>query len=108
MEEVTPINRERHGPRQRQDAGRVARAWRWFSGRTIRRAERYRDLEWSAIVRHGGAALALILASRLFPAEGFAPFALIAGAVWAAYLARIALIKWVDKAIRHHRARRRD
>jgi hypothetical protein len=87
-------NRPDH--RDRHDAGRVNSAWRWFSARTARRAELYRDLTWRHVGRHLIAALAIILVSRLVATEPYGPLLVIIGALWAAALLRIAVIKGVD------------
>lgn len=105
MGEVLKYRKAGDEPGRRQDTGRVARAWRWFSGRTVRRAERYRDLAWNEIVRHALAAALLVIFARIFRTEGFAPFALIAGAVWFAFVARIAIIKGADSWLRTRRPR---
>lgn len=92
-------------PRDRHDTGRVSVASRWFSGRTMRRAGRYRDVGWGSIIPHVLIAAALIVLSRQFPNEAFAPFALIAGAIWLALTARIAILKSVHAWIRSGRTK---
>lgn len=101
MVDVVKYRRDAPAPRDRHDAGRVSGAWRWFSARTARRAARYRDVGWGSIARHAVVAAGLVTLSRLFPNEAFAPFALLAGAIWLAVTARIAIIKMVH-------GRRRD
>ncbi|MEO1039204.1 MAG: hypothetical protein AAFX09_06630 [Pseudomonadota bacterium] len=88
---TAPVIRKRSTPRS--DRGRAAEAWRWFSDRTQRAASAYRDLAWAPLLRQMAVSLMLILTSRIFPTEGFAPFALCAGVIWMAVLVRIALLK---------------
>ena len=83
-------------PPARQDTGRAARAWRWFSARTIRRAERYRDLAWPRLALNTLAGLAALIVSRLFAEAALAPFLLAISAIWLALMARIAIIKGAD------------
>ena len=83
--------------RPRTDCGRATQGWRWFSDRTRRRATGYRDVAWAPIVRQMAASLALIILARLFPAEGFSPFALCGGAVWLVLLVRIAILKQIHR-----------
>lgn len=106
MGDVIKYRREPSEHRDHHDAGRVSSAWRWFSARTVRRAARYRDVAWTAIARHVVAASALIVLARIFRTEAFAPFALVAGAVWLALIVRIALIKGVDSGLRARRRTR--
>lgn len=93
MGDVLKYRSEAAERRDHHDGGRAAGALRWFSDRTARRAARYRDVGWGSIVRHAVAAAGLVMLARLFPNEAFAPFALLAGAVWLALTARIAIIK---------------
>lgn len=92
--------------RDRHDSGRAGNAWRWFSSRTMRRAQLYRDLSWRHVGRHMIAALALVLISRLMPNEGVSPFLLVGGVLWAAVLGRIAIVKAMDHWSDEGRARR--
>jgi len=84
--------------RSRADSGRAAQGWRWFSERTLRRAAAYRDVGWGPIIRQMAVALAAIILSRLFPTEGFAPFALCGGVIWLMLLVRIAILKQIHRA----------
>lgn len=93
MGDVLKYHREAGERRDHHDGGRAASALRWFSERTARRAAHYRDVGWSSLGRHALAAAGLVLLSRLFPSEAFAPVALITGAIWLALTARIAIIK---------------
>ncbi|MEQ8435794.1 MAG: hypothetical protein RIA71_16310 [Oceanicaulis sp.] len=86
--------------RRDQDGGRAKRAWRWFSARTIRSAERYRDMSWAMVARRTAMAAALIAVSRIDPSFALSPWLLIAGAVWSVLMARIIALKAVDAAAR--------
>lgn len=91
--------------RDRHDAGRAGRAWRWFSARTMHRASRYRDLTWRHVGRHMIFALVIVLISRIWAGEPHGPLLLIVGSVWAFLMARIAFIKGFDALTRHREAR---
>lgn len=92
--EDQPASRDRH------DAGRAGDAGRWFSARTTRGAERYRDIGWRHVGSHLIVALALILISRMLATEAVGPLLLMVGAVWTLALARIAVIKGLDHLTR--------
>lgn len=86
--------------RRRQDGGRAARAWRWFSDRTIRSAERYRDVPWRIVAMNGAAAGFAILLSRVDPRLAISPWLLIGGGIWMLFVVRMAAFKLVDAALR--------
>lgn len=86
--------------RRSHDGGRAARAWRWFSSRTIRSAERYRDLAWTVIARRTAMAAGLVAVSRIDPGFALSPWLLIAGAVWLVLMGRIIALKGFDAATR--------
>ncbi|PWE18536.1 hypothetical protein DDZ18_02720 [Marinicauda salina] len=94
---------ERAPARERGDRGRATSARRWFSRRTIRAAERFRDIAWTTLATRGAAALTIVAIARAVPAEAFSPFALIAGLVWLAMVGRVALIKTADALTRRRR-----
>lgn len=86
--------------RRAHDGGRAARAWRWFSARTIRSAERYRDLGWGVVARRTALAAGLVAVSRIDPNFALSPWGLVAGAVWLALMVRVIVLKSVDSASR--------
>ncbi|MGJ3230917.1 MAG: hypothetical protein ACFE0P_03890 [Oceanicaulis sp.] len=86
--------------RRAHDGGRAARAWRWFSARTIRSAERYRDLSWSVVARRTALAGVVVAVSRIDPTLAISPWLLIGGGVWLVLMARIVLLKTIDTAAR--------
>lgn len=86
--------------RRAQDGGRAARAWRWFSARTIRSAERYRDMGWAVVARQTAFAGVLTAVSRIDPGFALSPWLLIAGVVWLVLMLRIIALKTVDTAAR--------
>ncbi|XBQ16896.1 MAG: hypothetical protein ABL308_03235 [Oceanicaulis sp.] len=90
----------RETDRRAHDGGRAARAWRWFSGRTMRAAERYRDISWRIVGLNALGAAGLIALSRLDPGHGLAPWALIAGGIWALIALRMIGFKLFDAAVR--------
>ncbi|MBI1263422.1 MAG: hypothetical protein GC187_01650 [Alphaproteobacteria bacterium] len=79
--------------RRALDRGRAARAWNWFSRRTIEAGSHYRDLSWRTVWVQALMASGLVLASRIDPAFALSPWALLAGVVWALLIARIAILK---------------
>ncbi|MGX6648926.1 hypothetical protein ACWCOP_13395 [Maricaulaceae bacterium MS644] len=82
--------------RRDQDGGRAKRAWRWFSARTIRSAERYRDMGWAMVVRRAAMAVALIAISRIDRGFALSPWLLIGGGIWLLVLMRIIALKAFD------------
>lgn len=83
-------------PDRRQDTGRAAKPWHWFSSHTIQAAAHYEDLRWNKILRQTIMALALLVISRLLATTAFGPFLLVGSAIWLILLVRIALIKVAD------------
>lgn len=90
------ISHNSEGGRRAHDRGRASRAWRWFSARTIRSAERYRDLSWGAVARRTVLAAGLIAVSRIDPGFALSPWLLIAGAIWLLVMLRIIALKGFD------------
>ncbi|MFP4519423.1 MAG: hypothetical protein ACLFQ5_08205 [Oceanicaulis sp.] len=86
--------------RRARDGGRAARAWRWFSARTILSAERYRDLGWGVVARRSALAIALVVISRVDPSFALSPWLLIAGAIWSVVMIRVIALKAFDTASR--------
>ncbi len=86
--------------RREQDGGRAGRAWRWFSARTIRAAERHRDVPWRDLAGRLAIAVGLIAVSRIDPTFGLSPWLLIAGVIWFVVSARAAGLKALDTAAR--------
>ena len=83
--------------RRAHDGGQSARARRWFSSSTVAASDHYRDLKWSRLALHGGGALMLVLASRIDPTWGAAPWMLLAGVGWSIWAARAAIMKLIDQ-----------
>jgi hypothetical protein len=79
--------------RRARDRGRAGEAWRWFSERTRRAADHYRDLSWSLVARQGVLAGAIIVVSRIDPSHALSPWLLVGGAVWLALTVRIGILK---------------
>jgi len=82
--------------RRAHDGGRAARAWRWFSGRTIGSAERYRDLGWAVVARRTALAVGLVAVSRIDPSFALSPWLLLAGVIWSVVMIRVIALKAVD------------
>ncbi|MEQ8404713.1 MAG: hypothetical protein RKE49_06420 [Oceanicaulis sp.] len=97
---MSNVTHQSETDRRAHDGGRAARAWRWFSSRTIRSAERYRDLAWAVIGRRTAMAAGLVLVSRIDPGFALSPWLLIAGAVWLALMGRVIALKGFDAASR--------
>jgi len=97
---MSDVVRQSEADRRSRDRGRVARAWRWFSGRTIRAAERYRDLGWALIARRTVMAAGLVAVSRVDPGFVLSPWLLIGGGVWLVIMARIIALKGFDAVSR--------
>lgn len=83
-----------------RDRGRTSRAWRWFSRRTIHAGRHYHDLSWRTVWVQAGLSAGLIAVSRIDPGFALSPWMLLAGAVWAVLIARIALLKFTGSAQR--------
>jgi hypothetical protein len=79
--------------RRALDRGRAARAWTWFSRRTIEAGSHYRDLSWRTVWVQALMAAGLIGLSRIDPGIALAPWALLAGVIWALLITRIAILK---------------
>ncbi|MCC5997040.1 MAG: hypothetical protein JJU18_11815 [Oceanicaulis sp.] len=79
--------------RRARDRGRTARAWRWFSRRTIHAGRHYRDLSWRTVWFQAGLSAGLVALSRLDPGFALSPWMLIGGVIWAVLIARIAVLK---------------
>jgi hypothetical protein len=86
--------------RRAQDGGRAGRAWRWFSARTIKAAERHRDVAWSRLALRGAVAAGLIVVSRIDPSFALSPWMLIGGVIWGLATARAAGLKALDAVAR--------
>ena len=86
--------------RRAQDGGQAGRAWRWFSARTIRAAERHRDVPWPRLASRLAIAAALIAVSRIDPSFGLSPWLLIGGGLWLAVTLRACALKALDTASR--------
>lgn len=86
------LDQSEHARRAR-DRGRTARAWTWFSRRTIEAGSHYRDLSWRTVWVQASMAAGLIVLSRIDPGFALAPWALLAGVVWSLLIARIAILK---------------
>lgn len=89
--------------RRAQDGGRVSRAWRWFSRRTIRAAGHYRDWSWRRLASYALGALAAIAISRIDPSQPVSPWLLIAGVLGALWTGRAMTLKLFDDARRRSR-----
>lgn len=83
--------------RRAQDGGKAARAWRWFSDRTVQEAGAFRDWNWMRVALHSSLALALIVISRIDPNLAPAPWLVILGGAWLAWSLRAALSKLIDQ-----------
>ena len=86
--------------RRAQDGGRANRAWRWFSKRTSRAAERHRDVPWDRLAVRLAVAAALVAVSRVDPSFALSPWMLIGGVIWLVVTARAAGLKALDAAAR--------
>jgi hypothetical protein len=86
------LDQSEHARRAR-DRGRTARAWTWFSRRTIEAGSHYRDLSWRTVWVQAAMASGLIIVSRIDPGFALAPWALLAGVIWALLIVRIAILK---------------
>jgi hypothetical protein len=83
--------------RRAQDGGRAARAWRWFSDRTVRASGAFRDWSWLRVGLHAGGAAAVVIVSRIDPNWAFAPWLLLLGGAWLLWSLRAALLKLIDQ-----------
>ncbi|WBQ12714.1 hypothetical protein L2D00_12785 [Hyphomonadaceae bacterium BL14] len=66
------LDQSEHARRSR-DRGRTARAWTWFSRRTIEAGSHYRDLSWRTVWVQALMASGLIVASRIDPGFALSP-----------------------------------
>lgn len=81
--------------------GDSVHARHYFSGRTIRLANAYRDIHWNRLAVQGGVALMLMAAATLPDLGNLSILLLIAGAALAAGTVYTCIVKFVDAARRH-------
>jgi len=83
--------------RRAQDGGGAARAWRWFSDRTVRASGAFRDWSWTRVGLYAIAALAILIVSRIDPNWALAPWLLLLGGAGLLWSLRAALLKLIDQ-----------